>query len=92
MMGLRASCTISMQILSRENLWSKEKKVQQELLDTLRASLPKAREPRLERKVQFKLSPKSIWAECLAITFSILLDTVDVIGITVTIDFLITLS
>ena len=34
----------------RENLWSKEKQVQQELLDTLRASLPRARQPRLMRK------------------------------------------
>ena len=34
----------------RENLWSKEKQVQQELLDTLRVSLPRARQPRLERK------------------------------------------
>ena len=34
----------------RENLWSQEKQVQQELLDMLRASLPRAREPRLERK------------------------------------------
>ena len=68
--GTGASCTISIRILSKERILVQEKQVQQELLYTMRASLPRARSHVWRGKPQFKLSSKSIWLKYL--TFIVL--------------------